>query len=195
MQGVFQDLTGQRFGKLVVLGPAPGRRRGYTCWKIKCDCGSPEKIASTMHLTRKVRSIISCGCLLRKPSGQANRNRVLRDYKRNSKKRGSAWGISDKQFDELITSDCHYCGVHPSNICNLLESNGVFIFNGIDRIDNQRGYATDNVVPCCKACNWAKGKMAYEDFMKYLERVARYWMKKQTSAFISESKVMAVGSR
>lgn len=52
------DLTGQRYGKLTVTGPAPniGAR---TAWHCKCDCGN-EKIVKTCHL--RSGHVASCGC-------------------------------------------------------------------------------------------------------------------------------------
>lgn len=52
------DLTGQRFGKLTVLGPAEniGRR---TAWLCRCDCGR-ETIVKTYRLRSGHTS--SCGC-------------------------------------------------------------------------------------------------------------------------------------
>ena len=52
------DLTGQRFGKLLVLGPAAniGTR---TAWHCRCDCGQ-ETVAKTCHL--RGGHVTSCGC-------------------------------------------------------------------------------------------------------------------------------------
>lgn len=56
------DLTGQRYGKLVVLGPAfnIGNR---TAWHCRCDCGQEAVIKSN-----RLRSghTASCGCLASK---------------------------------------------------------------------------------------------------------------------------------
>lgn len=53
------DLTGQRYGKLTVLRPAPniGRR---TAWLCRCDCGNEAVV-----LSGRLRSghTSSCGCL------------------------------------------------------------------------------------------------------------------------------------
>lgn len=52
------DLSGKRFGKLLVIGLA--HAKDYrTYWKCKCDCGN-EYITSITHL--KVGKSISCGC-------------------------------------------------------------------------------------------------------------------------------------
>ncbi len=52
------NLTGQRFGKLIVLAPAEniGSR---TAWRCRCDCGQ-EAIVTTMRLRDGHRT--SCGC-------------------------------------------------------------------------------------------------------------------------------------
>lgn len=62
---VFNDLTGQRFGRLTVIerGEPPkdreGNKRKYVYWKCRCDCGN-EKTLLTSHLTSG--AVISCGC-------------------------------------------------------------------------------------------------------------------------------------
>lgn len=52
------DLTGQRFGKLTVTGPADniGNR---TAWLCRCDCGR-ETVVRTLHL--RSGHVSSCGC-------------------------------------------------------------------------------------------------------------------------------------
>lgn len=53
------DLTGQRFGKLTVTGPADniGNR---TAWLCRCDCGR-ETVVRTLHL--RSGHVSSCGCV------------------------------------------------------------------------------------------------------------------------------------
>ena len=52
------DLTGRRFGRLVVLGPEEGKR-GY--WRCRCDCGN-EVVCYKEYLYGG--STRSCGCLV-----------------------------------------------------------------------------------------------------------------------------------
>lgn len=57
------DLTGQRFGKLVVLGDpqtGDGNKRRGSKWKCQCDCG---KIVYKNAADLKRGSTKSCGCL------------------------------------------------------------------------------------------------------------------------------------
>lgn len=57
----FIDLTGQRFGRLWVIGPAPKRGR-ITIWDCFCDCGARRQVQA-VHLRSGHTS--SCGCLNR----------------------------------------------------------------------------------------------------------------------------------
>ena len=56
-----KDLTGQRFGRLVVTRDTLRRNKsGNVVWECKCDCGKIT-IVSSDHL--KSGSVRSCGCL------------------------------------------------------------------------------------------------------------------------------------
>lgn len=56
---IAENLTGRRFGKLVVLKRAENRR-GRTAWECQCDCGN-KHIATAKEL--KDGKCKSCGCL------------------------------------------------------------------------------------------------------------------------------------
>jgi len=55
-----RDLTGQRFGKLVVVGPTEQRKGSNVVWECKCDCGNTT-FATTNVLTNGNKR--SCSCL------------------------------------------------------------------------------------------------------------------------------------
>lgn len=61
MRGVRIDLTGQRFGRLTVIGFA-GKLKGKIRWRCLCDCGN-EVTVSSGHL--RPDGTKSCRCLLR----------------------------------------------------------------------------------------------------------------------------------
>lgn len=54
------DLTGQRFGRLVVVKRSDRVDRGGAIWECKCDCGAVTHVYAT-HLKSGVSK--SCGCL------------------------------------------------------------------------------------------------------------------------------------
>lgn len=59
-QGSFIDISGQRFGRLIVLARAASDKKGMAKWMCRCDCGVERTIYS-----QSLRSGVSksCGCL------------------------------------------------------------------------------------------------------------------------------------
>lgn len=55
-----KDLTGQRFGRLVALGPIRTGKKNELMWYCQCDCGN-FTVVRPDSLTRK--QIQSCNCL------------------------------------------------------------------------------------------------------------------------------------
>lgn len=55
-----EDITGRRFGRIVVLEDAgPGYPRNHY-WKVRCDCGTVFEVAGSALRSGRTRS---CGCL------------------------------------------------------------------------------------------------------------------------------------
>lgn len=62
-----QDLTGKRFGKLIVLCKSENQRRRATMWRCQCDCGNIcEKPTGELN----AGFATSCGCSWRQPAVQ-----------------------------------------------------------------------------------------------------------------------------
>ena len=64
------ELTGRRFGSLVVQERSPGLEDRYYLWRCKCDCGN-EVLVNTKRLTRG--TIQNCGCSPKPNGGQGSR--------------------------------------------------------------------------------------------------------------------------
>jgi len=62
-------LTG-RFGKLVIIGPAPRSGGGHVQYRCRCDCG---EITVTHAARLRSGNTTSCGCHKRSVRGNANR--------------------------------------------------------------------------------------------------------------------------
>jgi len=175
------NLLGKRFGRLTVVERASSQKYA---WVTTCDCGTTGHVVSS-NILRRGKSF-SCGCLrveLRSnPSSfsiweRAARTHTLYKYKWQAQKRGLAWEISEQKFDELTQSNCHYCGAPPANCTRRKRRKSapsVFIYTGIDRKDNGKGYTEDNVTPCCAICNRLKRALPYEKFTAYLDRVSSF---------------------
>lgn len=171
----YKDITGQRFGKLLVLKRVIGDKK-HTLYLCKCDCGN-EKIIDGRNL-REGKSK-SCGCYNveshYREYGQASFTDLFLRYKNAAKKRELTFELDKILFKNLTSSTCFYCGQAPivEHRRKVFE-NGYYIYNGIDRIDNSIGYTVENVVPCCKNCNKAKHTMSAEDFLYWAEKVYRF---------------------
>ena len=95
----------------------------------------------------------------------------ITNYKKTAKRRGHNWDLTEEQFKKITQKDCYYCGAKPNNITKYPNCNGIYIYNGIDRIDNTKGYTIDNVVPCCKYCNMAKNILTLQKFTEWVKRI------------------------
>lgn len=78
--------------------------------------------------------------------------------------------LTENQVKEMNKKDCFYCGNHP-NYFTRYKKNGSYKYNGIDRVDNTKGYIIDNVVPCCWECNTMKMSLSIDEFVDRITRV------------------------
>lgn len=169
------DEVGNRYGQLTVLEYA-GVKNGKARWLCACDCGEQSEV-SGHHL--RSGNVQSCGCSKHLPEGESAFNRLLIGYQGSAKKRGISWGLAADEFKELTKKPCHYCGGLPGDVTVYGSSNGEYEYNGLDRIDSEKGYFPDNVLPCCWSCNRMKGEMAYIEFLNFIERIYEYRVVKE----------------
>lgn len=190
------DLTGQRFGRLVVEGFAgfkgDGHARKRKLWACRCDCGNVKEATTTALRSAFTRS---CGCLaadhcreMQKAGTRAAaaatylgpnvalENFLFSKYKGAASRRGITFSLSRESFKVLTGSPCRYCAGPPSQKLRLGRNaeEDVLTYNGIDRIDSSVGYVEGNCVPCCWTCNQSKGTRSVEDFLAWLNRAASH---------------------
>ena len=171
--GKFVSLkVGDKFNKLTIH-----KYEGNSKWNCKCDCGKFTVVKTNALKTGRIKS---CGCNWknshykhRLPDEEAMENVVYCGYRLGAKKRGMLFELSKETFRNLIREPCHYCGSLPSSKFNkpkLKQSYPNFKYNGVDRIDNKRGYILDNCVTCCNTCNLAKRKMSLDEFKNWINK-------------------------
>lgn len=160
------DLTGERYGKLVVLRmgdriPATGTKTEGTA-VCRCDCGTEIVLRTANLRTGRTRS---CGCLrgihkrypeIRTPTTPAKR---AQNYLAGAKKRGIPFLLSHEQTVSLIEGDCYYCG-GPGY--------------GIDRIDSSLPYQLSNCRSACSHCNYMKHDRSEADFLAKVREIAEH---------------------
>ena len=169
------DLVGQHFGKLLVLKRLKRKaKNGTAYWLCQCDCGKTKEIRTTGLKNGKTKS---CGC---NPSGKKRSKdnafrTVFRRYKSQAKTRGYEFHLSKDEVKQLTSNNCYYCGKEPEQIAKAslrnLDNQEIYIYNGIDRLDNFKGYITENVVSCCKICNQMKHILGYEQFINHIKQI------------------------
>ncbi len=172
------DLVGHKYGRLLVLKEVGRTDKQSVLWSCQCDCG--EKIDVSADSLRSGNTK-SCGCYQRDrasetsrlPLGEAAFTAVYAGYRRHAKVKQLFFGVSKEVFRKLITKECFYCGSPPVEYQDEPSRNGKFIRNGLDRVDNTKGYTEDNIVPCCKTCNIMKKAMDIGEFLGQINKIAR----------------------
>lgn len=113
-----------------------------------------------------------CHCSRRRFGTDSEYKWRYQSYIQAAKKRSLSWNIEYKQFLEITKQKCYYCDAEPEMRPSHSKRWGFkFPMSGIDRIDSNRGYEIDNVVPCCSYCNQAKWDHDVQDFLLWIKRV------------------------
>ena len=80
---LFQDFTGQKFGRLTVLErvlpPEHIKDKHYTYWKCQCECGNITVVRRDALLYKSTQS---CGCLHDEVSSARMREMFTKDYRK-----------------------------------------------------------------------------------------------------------------
>lgn len=164
-----KEFIDKRFGNLIVKDIFRDKEyRGIKCLCI-CDCGN-NKIISADRL--RCGGSKSCGCKhgpKRHPDETVCVNHIMAIYKRCARDKNIKFELEYSEFIKLIKNKCFYCGIIPSNILHIRDR--TYIYNGIDRVDNFRGYVLNNVVSCCIRCNQSKMDMSVNEFKDWLKSV------------------------
>lgn len=178
-----QDITNQRFGHLVALHPSQRKHDSqYPYWTCKCDCGN---ISDTIIYSLIKGATTSCGCKFG-VKAKTNRhksalNKVYSDYKHKAKIRKIEWNLSKEEVIDLVSKNCNYCGLPPSNTVKVhTMKNTTTKYSGIDRVDPSKGYAITNCVPSCAQCNYAKLGMNGVQFANWVKSIYGHLFSNET---------------
>lgn len=168
----FQDLTGQRFGKLVVErydSDEPSRR---TYWICKCDCGNTKSVRA---LYLKQGDTASCGCQTYRKGKDSP---CWTGYEEIS---GHQWWeikkgarIRDLHFN-LSIQEAWQKFINQEKRCALTgESLEMRRNASLDRIDSSKGYSAENIQWLTKKINVMKWDLPQEEFLALCKKVADF---------------------
>lgn len=103
--------------------------------------------------------------------------------------------ISFEEFKDLSQKNCFYCNLEPSNKTNHAKNDPKalkerahlydFIYSGLDRIDSSRAHFKDNVVPCCRWCNFAKQDLSFDYFKEHLSNIIKFRKLNYNNSFLN----------
>lgn len=175
-----KNLIGKKFGKLKVIAYHHTDKEHKRCWLCECDCGNTVIVPTGSLSSGNTKG---CGCMRGK---NLNKNRkyyndfdtatsiIYNGYKMKAKLRSIDFNLNKEDFIKLIKGSCCYCGIESSHSFNYYKGRFFetpILWNGIDRVDNKKGYSVENCVSCCEICNRSKSDLTTEQFLTWVKRI------------------------
>lgn len=175
MKGSGKDLTGMRFGKLVIIKRIKNTPYNYRTWMCQCDCGNTKSVVSSVLIRGDTKS---CGCLRHVPNKLFKgilslEHNLYLHYKNQAALRYIEFKLEFDDFVKIVEMRCKYCGGTNTHR-HMTRRDNFYDVNGVDRLDNKKGYTVDNCVPCCKYCNYAKRDRSLDEFMDWIRQLIEF---------------------
>jgi len=186
--GKIVDLSGKRFGKLLVNKLAGSSRGGSKLWECICDCGN-KKLVTTRHLNRKNNNVRSCGCLnYNKKLGKDSpwftgygvisgtfMTRVKKSAKRRSNHLKELLVTIDAQYlDELWHKQKGRCAYTGEKLTLPKKWDDRDYTASLDRKDSSKGYIQGNVQFVTQSVNIMKNKFTHDFFIETCNKIVSY---------------------
>lgn len=151
-----KNLTGEKFGRLTVIGLHPTETR-KTYWACQCECGNVKVVRSDSLQSGAIRS---CGCL-KKQQDRANLT-ANHSHKMSGTRiywiwqglKGRCYNPHDARYERYGGRGITVCDEWKNSFESFYDwaiANGYSESLTIDRRDNDKGYSPDN-------CRWATNK-------------------------------------
>jgi len=141
-------------------------------YECLCECG---KIKNVMLWDLRRGTSNSCGCSRVKSAIERFRKsgpeKVIKTYKYYAEKRNYKFELTVEDCIKIMENKCYYCGSLPKNTVKSCNNHAKYKYNGIDRIDNKKGYIIGNCVSCCRQCNRCKSNLTYDEFINWIKDV------------------------
>jgi hypothetical protein len=179
IMSAFKDISGQKFGRLLVIKPIGKTKYNKTIWLCKCDCGNEKCIPITYLTSGDTKS---CGCL----NSELVSKRVQTHNKTNTRLYKIHVNMKDRCYNQSNLAFKDYGGRNIS-ICEewLNKENGFINFYNwamnnsyrkdltLDRINNDDNYKPDN----CKWSTNLEQARNRRSNIKYKNKCIKDWCK------------------
>lgn len=178
------EMLNKKFTRLTVVEYVGQNKYGANLWRCQCDCGN---ITDVIQVSLKRGTAKSCGCMKREMHEKNKKSDglariIIRDYQNAARDSKREFKLSLEDCKSLFEQDCYYCGTPPlqekkySPCRQIAEETRkeVFLFNGIDRIDNSKGYTKENVRTSCRKCNIMKAKLSENEFYGWITKLIQH---------------------
>lgn len=154
------DLTGQRFGLLLVLGPAGTLRRrnqSTPLWHCRCDCGAERIVRGNYLRYGQTTRCVACIVAARRGRPASEAHRRAQKHRRPTPERQAYSNMVQRCENPRHPHYRNYGGRGIAICARWRESFAAFLADvgprpspahSLDRIDNERGYEPAN-------CRWA----------------------------------------
>lgn len=154
------ELTGERFGRLVVTTFSHAGRGGLSYWLCRCDCGNDHVVRGS---TLRYGTVVSCGCYNKEVTAARSALRATHGrYRKNAPDDPtfSSWKSMHRRCAAKPGSHHHeYYVARGISVCERWSSFDAFLEDmgprplgkTLDRVNGALGYAPEN-------CRWATPK-------------------------------------
>jgi hypothetical protein len=149
--GKFRDLTGERFGRLLIHNKDGYNKHHQLYWLCECDCGKFKKVLGSLLRNGMTQS---CGCLAKESIAKVN-------FKHGMAKTPifNIWWAMMQRCNDKNSQAYNRYGGRGINICESWQSfEGFYADMGerpegmsLERVDNNGDYCKENVI-------WANAK-------------------------------------
>lgn len=165
----------------------------YSLWddptiKVCTKCKSPRRIRDYYKQTgTKTGYRHVCKPCQYKPKPKKCRSKeegiyrhIYRQYLHSARHRELEFNLTEQDITKLVSRDCHHCGGAPTKY-SPFDKRWFILKNGIDRLDNNKGYTMSNCVPCCATCNYSRQDLSVDEWIAHCTKVIVYYRKNNSA--------------